>query len=80
MPVSEAKEGTPVAPDHVYVMPRNTSMAIEGGALRLRPREEGRGLADLVAELCSPDRFRVNKWRGRPRRKKAQEISFGFGD
>ena len=44
MPVSEAKDGTPVAPDHVYVMPRNTSMAIEGGALRLRPREEGSGL------------------------------------
>jgi two-component system, chemotaxis family, CheB/CheR fusion protein len=42
MPVSEVKDGTPVAPDHVYVMPRNTSMAIEGGALRLRPREEGR--------------------------------------
>jgi two-component system, chemotaxis family, CheB/CheR fusion protein len=44
MPVSEVEDGTPVAPDHIYVMPRNTSMAIEGGALRLRPREEGRGL------------------------------------
>ena len=32
-----------VAPDHVYVIPRNTSMAIEGGVLRLLPREEGRG-------------------------------------
>jgi two-component system CheB/CheR fusion protein len=43
LPVSEAEDGTPVAPDHVYVMPRNTSMAIEGGALRLSPREKGRG-------------------------------------
>jgi two-component system CheB/CheR fusion protein len=30
-------------PDHLYVMPSNKSMAIEGGALRLRPREVGRG-------------------------------------
>jgi two-component system, chemotaxis family, CheB/CheR fusion protein len=44
MPVSEVEDGTPVAPDHIYVMPRNTNMAIEGGALRLRPREEGRVL------------------------------------
>jgi two-component system CheB/CheR fusion protein len=43
LPVSEVEDGTPVAPDHVYVMPRNTSMAIEGGALRLLPREKGRG-------------------------------------
>ena len=43
LPVSEVKDGTTVAPDHVYVMPRNTSMEIEGGALRLRPREKGRG-------------------------------------
>jgi two-component system CheB/CheR fusion protein len=44
MPVSEAEDSMVVAPDHVYVMPPNTIMAIEGGALRLRPREEGRGL------------------------------------
>jgi chemotaxis response regulator CheB len=43
MPVSEVEDGTPVAPDHIYVMPRNTSMAIEGGELRLRLREKGRG-------------------------------------
>jgi two-component system CheB/CheR fusion protein len=42
LPVIEVKDGTPVTPDHVYVMPPNTSMAIEGGALRLWPREEGR--------------------------------------
>src|SRR5687768_13249117 len=44
LPVSEVEDGTPVAPDHVYVMPRNKNMAIEGGALWLRPREEGRVL------------------------------------
>jgi chemotaxis response regulator CheB len=43
LPVSEVEDGTPVAPDHIYVMPRNTSMAIEGGELRLRLREKGRG-------------------------------------
>src|SRR5215813_11560916 len=42
LPVSEAEEGMRVAPNHVYVMPRNTSMTIEGGALRLWPREKGR--------------------------------------
>jgi two-component system CheB/CheR fusion protein len=42
MPVSEIQDGVAVAPDHVYVIPRNTSMAIEGGVLRLRPRQEGR--------------------------------------
>ncbi len=43
MPVSEVADGMRVAADHVYIMPRNTSMGIEGGALRLRPREKGRG-------------------------------------
>jgi two-component system, chemotaxis family, CheB/CheR fusion protein len=43
MPVIEVQDGDAVAPDHVYVIPRNTRMAIEGGVLRLRPRQEGRG-------------------------------------
>src|SRR5262245_7286396 len=43
LPVSEAEDGARVAPNHVYVMPRNASMAIEGGALRLWPREKGHG-------------------------------------
>jgi two-component system CheB/CheR fusion protein len=42
MPVSEVQDGVAVAPDHVYVIPRNTSMTIEGGVLRLRPRQEER--------------------------------------
>src|SRR5262245_34578320 len=44
LPVSEAEDGARVEPNHIYVMPRNTSMAIEGAALRLRPREKWRGL------------------------------------
>jgi len=43
IPVSEVQDGAAVAPDHIYVIPCNTSMAIEGGVLRLRPRQEGRG-------------------------------------
>jgi two-component system CheB/CheR fusion protein len=43
MPVSEVQDGTSVAPDHIYVIPRNMSMAIEGGVLRLRPRQERQG-------------------------------------
>jgi len=41
MPVREVQDGVAVAPNHVYVIPPNTSMAIEGGALRLRPRQKG---------------------------------------
>ncbi|HKQ79381.1 MAG TPA: chemotaxis protein CheB, partial [Blastocatellia bacterium] len=43
MPVSEVEDGMPIAPNHIYVIPRNTSLEIEGAALRLRPREKGRG-------------------------------------
>ncbi|HKQ73946.1 MAG TPA: chemotaxis protein CheB [Blastocatellia bacterium] len=43
LPVREATDGERVEPDHIYVMPRNTSMIIEGGELRLLPREKGRG-------------------------------------
>jgi two-component system CheB/CheR fusion protein len=41
LPVSEVKDRMRVEPDHIYIMPRNTSMTIEGGALRLLPREKG---------------------------------------
>jgi two-component system, chemotaxis family, CheB/CheR fusion protein len=42
LPVIEAEDGMRVAPNRVYVMPGNTTMLIEGGALRLLPREKGR--------------------------------------
>lgn len=38
LPVGEAAEGVRVQPDHVYVIPRGTNMAIESGVLKLSPR------------------------------------------
>lgn len=43
MPVTEVADGIRVEPDHVYVIPRNTTMAIVEGVLHLLPREEARG-------------------------------------
>src|SRR5215475_12814165 len=42
MPVKEVEQGMRVEPNCVYVIPRNTKMAIANGALRLAPREETR--------------------------------------
>jgi two-component system, chemotaxis family, CheB/CheR fusion protein len=44
MPVVEAKNGTPVKPDHVYVIPPNVNMGILGRRLQLTPRGEKPGL------------------------------------
>jgi two-component system, chemotaxis family, CheB/CheR fusion protein len=43
MPVAEVTDGTKVAPNHVYVIPPNKLMTIEGHNLRLSPREVSRG-------------------------------------
>src|SRR5262249_14830753 len=43
MSVKEVKDGMRVEPDCVYVISRNTNMAIENGALRLSPPEAPRG-------------------------------------
>ncbi len=43
MPVNEVIDGTPVEPNHVYVIPPNTDMAILQSGLRLLPRPEGHG-------------------------------------
>ncbi len=43
MPVLEASQGLRVAPDHVYIIPPNTSMAIARGALEITPRGEAPG-------------------------------------
>jgi PAS domain S-box-containing protein len=43
IPVKEVKHDMRVEPNCVYVIPRNTNMAIANGALRLTPREETRG-------------------------------------
>ena len=42
MPVSEAGDGMRVEPDHVYVIPPNTNLAILGGVLHLMPPAETR--------------------------------------
>jgi two-component system CheB/CheR fusion protein len=44
MPVSEVTEGMPVAPNHVFVIPPNTNMAVLHGSLHLMPRAESHGL------------------------------------
>src|SRR5579863_5890636 len=38
MAVLQAREGQPVEPNHVYVIPPNALMVIQGGALHLGPR------------------------------------------
>ena len=41
LPVAEATEGMAVEPDHVYVIPPNTSLVLTGAVLRLTGREAG---------------------------------------
>jgi two-component system, chemotaxis family, CheB/CheR fusion protein len=43
MPVMEVQHGTPVQPNHVYVIPPNALMRIARGILELEPRPEERG-------------------------------------
>lgn len=43
MPVVEATQGLAVEPEHVYIIPPNTNMAIAQGALQVTPRGEGHG-------------------------------------
>jgi two-component system CheB/CheR fusion protein len=42
MPVSQVRDQTPVQPNHVYIIPPNTILTVENGALRVaRPAEPG---------------------------------------
>ena len=43
MPVRQADQGTVVEPDHIYIIPPNTEMAIRQGVLELSPRNKDRG-------------------------------------
>jgi len=43
MPVQEAAQDLAVRPDHVYIIPPNTTLSIAAGVLRLEPRGEARG-------------------------------------
>lgn len=59
MPVAEVTDGMPIAPDKVYVIPRNCEMTVSGGALHLVDREKPRSvhmtidifLRSLAAEM-----------------------------
>jgi two-component system CheB/CheR fusion protein len=42
MPVAEVEDGMGVAADHVYIIPPNTVLMLDGDTLRLERREEGR--------------------------------------
>src|SRR5262249_11088565 len=44
MPVLEAAQGLKARPNHVYVIPPNTKMALAQGVLAILPRGEGRGV------------------------------------
>src|SRR5204862_1782402 len=43
MPVHEVSNNMPVQPNHLYVIPPNTTMAIARGSLKLQPRRETSG-------------------------------------
>jgi two-component system CheB/CheR fusion protein len=43
MPVIEVKDGIRFKPDHVYVIPPNSSMSLVDGTLKLEGRQEGQG-------------------------------------
>lgn len=43
MPVHEAGDGLRIAPNHIYVIPPNTNLAVLRGRISLRPRTEVRG-------------------------------------
>jgi two-component system CheB/CheR fusion protein len=41
LPVVPVEDGLRVAPNHIYVIPPNTTLRLEGGSLRLAPRPAG---------------------------------------
>jgi len=54
LPVRQATDGIELEPGHAYVIPPNTSMTVEGRALRLTPREEShRAQRPIDLFLCS---------------------------
>ncbi len=48
MPVTEVWDGLQVEPNHVYVIPSNSSMGILRGVLKLMPRIESRGPQTVI--------------------------------
>ena len=61
MPVCEAEEGVAVLPDHVYVIPPDTTLTIAEGILHLAPRSDSQGLhlpIDVFFKSLAADRGR----------------------
>ncbi len=61
LPVTEVQDGMAVEPDHVYVIPPNTNMALDSGVLHLTPRGELRGLhlpIDFFLRSLAQDKHR----------------------
>ena len=59
VPVQEVTDGVAVRPDHIYVIPPNTSMALKNGVLRLAARVLTRGQhmpIDLFLRSLAEDR------------------------
>ena len=54
MPVHEVKNGMMIEPNHVYVIPPNTTMTIHDHMLRLTAREETRGQHMAWITSCVP--------------------------
>ena len=48
IPVREATHNSRVEPNHVYVIPPNTNLAIAAGVLKLQPRVRGRAPARSI--------------------------------
>jgi two-component system, chemotaxis family, CheB/CheR fusion protein len=51
LPVTEATEGVPIEPDHVYVIPPDTSMMIEDGTLSLAKRVRSKHVANVIDQF-----------------------------
>ncbi len=43
LPIQEARDGARIEPNHIYVIPSNTNLAVLHGRLSLMPRTEARG-------------------------------------
>ncbi|HEX2870536.1 MAG TPA: CheR family methyltransferase [Polyangiaceae bacterium] len=52
LPVAAATDGVAVQPNHVYVLPPNASLSIEGGVLKVGPRAEDDGLHLPIDRFC----------------------------
>jgi two-component system CheB/CheR fusion protein len=53
MPVSEVSDGMAMQRNHVYVIPPNKSMTVQGGALKLVPRERALVPHHPIDEFCA---------------------------